>query len=266
MQVRCSTTCVNMHRARLKIPTAKTPSPLASIVPGSPPPHHTTPLYDSTTAWPPCRSTLPCHNLTKVAVLQLGIGQCEKDKEFQGQDPAKTLALNTMLSEEAMDHVKKMCGPGYELDKAGLPVPIEPEAEGSNIAKGPGFFYQPHALAAGMGTEGFLGDEAAVLTEDDLAMVCKLTEDDQKEIKNACYQYMITYFKAMDEEGKGVLVADAFKTAIGNLEEAMPMEAKDAPWMTPKAIALIEAAGAEGTIDYGKFLLEELESPRDDAL
>jgi len=197
---------------------------------------------------------------------QLGIGQCEKDKELQGQDPAKTLALNTMLSEEAMDHVKKMCGPGYELDKAGVPVPIEPEAEGSNIAKGPGFFYQPNALAAGMGTEGFLGDEAAVLTEDDLAVVCKLTEDDQKEVKNACYQYMITYFKAMDEEGKGVLVADAFKTAIGNLEEAMPMEAKDAPWMTPKAIALIEAAGAEGTIDYGKFLLEELESPRDDAL
>jgi len=36
--------------------------------------------------------------------------------------------------------------------------------------------------------------------------------------------------------------------------------------MTPKAAALIEEAGAEGTIDYTKFLMEELESPRDDAL
>jgi hypothetical protein len=36
--------------------------------------------------------------------------------------------------------------------------------------------------------------------------------------------------------------------------------------MTPKAAKLIEDAGAEGTIDYVKFLTEELESPRDDAL
>lgn len=198
--------------------------------------------------------------------VQTGITQCEKDKEFQMREPTNTIALNTILSEEAMDHVKKLCGPGYELDKAGVPVPIEPEAEGSIISKGPGFFYQPFALAGGMGTEGFLGDESSTLCQDDLANVCKLVEDDQKEIKNACYQYLLTYFKAMDEEGKGVLIGDAFKTAIGNLEEAMPMEAKDAPWMTTKASALIEAAGTEGTIDYQKFLMEELESPRDDAL
>lgn len=66
--------------------------------------------------------------------------------------------------------------------------------------------------------------------------------------------------------GKGVLVGDAFKTVIGKLEEDMPMEAKDAPWMTPKAAKLIEEAGAEGIIDYVKFVTEELESPRDDAL
>lgn len=44
-------------------------------------------------------------------------------------------------------------------------------------------------------------------------------EDDQKEIKNACFQYLCQFFKSMDEEGKGVLVGDAFKTAIGKLEE-----------------------------------------------
>ena len=31
----------------------------------------------------------------------------------------------------------------------------------------------------------------------------------------------------MDEDGKGVLVGDAFKTVIGKLEEDMPMEAKE---------------------------------------
>ena len=91
-------------------------------------------------------------------------------------------------------------------------------------------------------------------------------EDDQGEIKKACYQYFLQYFKAMDEEGKGVIVADAFKTAIGKLEEDMPMEAKECPWMTPKAAKLIEEAGTEGVIDYGQYLNEELESPRDDAL
>uniref|UniRef100_A0A7S0Z0U5 Uncharacterized protein n=1 Tax=Hemiselmis tepida TaxID=464990 RepID=A0A7S0Z0U5_9CRYP len=197
---------------------------------------------------------------------QVGIGQVEKDKAAQAADPLMCMSMNTILSEEAMDNVKKMCGPGYEVDKAGIVTPIEPEAEGSHISKGPGYFYQPHALAAGMGTEGFLGDDAAQLTQDDLAVVCKLVEDDQKEIKAACFQYLLQYFKGMDEEGKGVLVGDAFKTAIGKLEEEMPMEAKDAPWMTPKAAALIEEAGAEGTIDYVKFLNEELESPRDDAL
>eukprot|EP00285_Hemiselmis_virescens_P010352 CAMPEP_0173381804 /NCGR_PEP_ID=MMETSP1356-20130122/4237_1 /TAXON_ID=77927 ORGANISM="Hemiselmis virescens, Strain PCC157" /NCGR_SAMPLE_ID=MMETSP1356 /ASSEMBLY_ACC=CAM_ASM_000847 /LENGTH=241 /DNA_ID=CAMNT_0014335821 /DNA_START=73 /DNA_END=795 /DNA_ORIENTATION=- len=189
---------------------------------------------------------------------QIGIAQVEKDKALQAQDALMCLSMNTILSEEAMDNVKKMCGPGYEVDKAGVVTPIEPEAEGSNLSKGPGYFYQPHALAAGMGTEGFLGDDAATLTQDDLAVVCKLVEDDQKEIKAACFQYLLQYFKGMDEEGKGVLVGDAFKTAIGKLEEEMPMEAKDAPWMTPAAAALIEEAGAEGTIDYEKFLMGEL--------
>jgi hypothetical protein len=44
-------------------------------------------------------------------------------------------------------------------------------------------------------------------------------EDDQKEIKNACFQYLLGFFKSMDEEGKGAIVGDAFKTAIGKLEE-----------------------------------------------
>ena len=70
----------------------------------------------------------------------------------------------------------------------------------------------------------------------------------------------------MDEEGKGVLVGDAFKTVIGKLEEDMPMEAKECPWMTQRAAKLIEEAGTEGLIDYNKYLMEELESPRDDAL
>ena len=70
-----------------------------------------------------------------------------------------------------MDHVKKLAGPGYEVDKAGMVTPIEPEAEGSNMAKGPGFFYNPAALAPGMGVDGFLGDDTAMLTEDDLASV-----------------------------------------------------------------------------------------------
>ena len=211
-----------------------------------------------------------------------------------------------MLSEEAMDHVKKMCGelasiqriyllsihklcsgPGYTIDKLGVPQPIEPEFEGSSMAKGPGYFYQPHALVPGTSTDTMLGDEQSKLTEDELAFVCKVSqhvhsmlfaaltenlmceqavEDDQAEIKKACFQYFFQYFKAMDEEGKGVLVGDAFKTVIGKLEEDMPMEAKECPWMTPKAAKLIEDAGAEGLIDYSKFLMEELESPRDDAL
>ena len=258
-----------------------------------------------------------------------GIAQIEKDNElqvvaaallfpiylrillrvldlFQGIDPTKCLYINQMLSEEAMDHVKKMCGelasiqriyllsihklcsgPGYTIDKLGVPQPIEPEFEGSSMAKGPGYFYQPHALVPGTSTDTMLGDEQSKLTEDELAFVCKVSqhvhsmlfaaltenlmceqavEDDQAEIKKACFQYFFQYFKAMDEEGKGVLVGDAFKTVIGKLEEDMPMEAKECPWMTPKASKLIEDAGAEGLIDYSKFLMEELESPRDDAL
>jgi len=125
---------------------------------------------------------------------QLGIAQVERDKALQASDPLICMSMNTILSEEAMDNVKKLCGPGYEVDKAGTVTPIEPEAEGSAVNKGPGYFYQPHALAAGMGTEGFLGDDAAQLTQDDLAVVCKLVEDDQKEIKSACFQYLLQVF------------------------------------------------------------------------
>jgi hypothetical protein len=46
----------------------------------------------------------------------------------------------------------------------------------------------------------------------------------------------------------------------------MPMEAKEASWMTPLAAELIEKAGENGTIDYLKFLETEMASPRDDAL
>ena len=91
-------------------------------------------------------------------------------------------------------------------------------------------------------------------------------EDDQGEIKAACVSYFLQFFKAMDEDGKGVLVGDAFKTVIGKLEEDMPMEAKEASWMTPLAAELIEKAGENGTIDYLKFLETEMASPRDDAL
>lgn len=114
--------------------------------------------------------------------------------------------------------------------------------------------------------EGYFGDEGAKLTEDDVAFLCKAVEDDQAEIKKACVNYFCSFFKSMDEDGKGVLVGDAFKTVIGKLEEDMPMEAKDAPWMTARAQKLIEDAGTEGTIDYVKFVEEELASPRDDAL
>ena len=77
-----------------------------------------------------------------------------------------------MLSDEAMDHVKKMCAPGYTLE-GGKPVPIEPETEGSSKAKGPGYFYQPHALTAGTGVEGFFGDDAKI-PADEVAYLCKV--------------------------------------------------------------------------------------------
>lgn len=197
-----------------------------------------------------------------------GIAQIEKDKEYQLENPDKCMHLGNILSDEAMDHVKRMCGPGYTIDPAaagGKPVPIEPESEGSNISKGPGFFIQPHALTPGTGVEGFFGSDAK-LCEDDLAYICKNVEDDQGEIKSACINYFMQFFKAMDEDGKGVLVGDAFKTVIGKLEEDMPMEAKEAPWMTPLAAKLIADAGEGGTIDYYKFLETEMGSPRDDAL
>lgn len=198
------------------------------------------------------------------------------------EDPAKCLIPATILSDEALDHVKRMCGPGYALDGNGNPQPIEPETEaralsptpeapaalhscgaqigakrrqaaidnrcwqGSTMAKGPGFFIQPHTLPPGTGVEGYFGDDSATLPEDDVAFLCKAVEDDQAEIKKACINYFLAFFKAVDEEGKGVLVGDAFKTVIGKLEEDMPMEAKEAPWMTPKAAQLIEEAGAEG--------------------
>jgi len=36
--------------------------------------------------------------------------------------------------------------------------------------------------------------------------------------------------------------------------------------MTPLATKLIEEAGESGTIDYVKFVWDEMQSPRDDAL
>jgi hypothetical protein len=106
---------------------------------------------------------------------QIGITQIEKDKEFQMENADKCMNLSNLLSDEAMDHVKKMCGPGYILD-GGKPVPIEPEAEGSSQAKGPGFFIQPNSLTPGTGVEGFFGDNAK-LCEDDLAYICKVIND-----------------------------------------------------------------------------------------
>ena len=101
-----------------------------------------------------------------------GIAQIEKDKEFQLEKEELCLQLGNMLSDEAMDHVKKMCGPGYTLEN-GKPVPIEPEEEGSSTAKGPGFFIQPNALTPGTGVEGYFGDNAK-LPEDDVAYICKV--------------------------------------------------------------------------------------------
>ena len=101
-----------------------------------------------------------------------GIAQIEKDKEFQLEQEQLCLQLGNMLSDEAMDHVKKMCGPGYTLDETGKQQPIEPESEGSATAKGPGFFVQPNALTPGTGVEGFFGD--GKLCEDDVAYICKV--------------------------------------------------------------------------------------------
>ena len=101
-----------------------------------------------------------------------GIDQIVKDKELQAEDVARCLVLSEVLSDEAMDHVKKMCGPGYTLDENGKQQPIEPESEGSATAKGPGFFVQPNALTPGTGVEGFFGD--GKLCEDDVAYICKV--------------------------------------------------------------------------------------------
>ena len=101
-----------------------------------------------------------------------GIEQIEKDKEVQSEDVSRCLVLSEVLSDEAMDHVKKMCGPGYTLDENGKTQPIEPESEGSNTAKGPGFFVQPNTLTPGTGVEGFFGD--GKLCEDDVAYICKV--------------------------------------------------------------------------------------------
>lgn len=92
---------------------------------------------------------------------------------MQSEDPTKCMVLSEILSDEAMDHVKKMCGPGYTLDENGKTQPIEPESEGSNTAKGPGFFVQPNALTPGTGVEGFFGD--GKLCQDDLAYICKVS-------------------------------------------------------------------------------------------
>ena len=105
---------------------------------------------------------------------QTGIHQLEKDKEHQLENPASTLNLGEMLSDEAMDHVKRMCGPGYQMDATtGKIAPIEPESEGSTVAKGPGFFVQPNTLTPGSGVEGFFGSDAR-LAEDDVAYLCKV--------------------------------------------------------------------------------------------
>ena len=82
-------------------------------------------------------------------------------------------------------------------------------------------------------------------------------EDDQAEIKTACIQYFLQFFKAMDEENKGVLVGDAFKTVIGKLEEDMPMEAKEvcADWLeTSKMRALSFSSLFSGTWDRDSSL------------
>ena len=68
-----------------------------------------------------------------------------------------------------------LSGPGYAIDKLGVPQPIDPESEGSSVAKGPGYFYQPYALVPGTSTDAMLGDEQSKLTEDELAFVCKVT-------------------------------------------------------------------------------------------
>ena len=115
------------------------------------------------------------------------------------------------------------------------------------MAKGPGFFIQPHTLPPGTGVEGYFGDDSATLPEDDVAFLCKAVEDDQAEIKKACINYFLAFFKAVDEEGKGVLVGDAFKTVIGKLEEDMPMEAtrkKEQAQSDAAARVLLPAVGA----------------------
>jgi hypothetical protein len=92
--------------------------------------------------------------------------QLKKEHHARSESEVGTLTRSTKLYRHA--------GPGYEMDKAGLVTPLEPDAEGSAINKGPGYFYQPFALAPGMGTDGFLGDDTAALTEDDVAYVCKV--------------------------------------------------------------------------------------------
>eukprot|EP00960_Hanusia_phi_P030537 748689-Hanusia_phi.AAC.1 len=39
-------------------------------------------------------------------------------------------------------------------------------------------------------------------------------EDDQADIYRACYSHFLEYFKKVDEEGKGMLIGDTFKTVL----------------------------------------------------
>jgi len=81
--------------------------------------------------------------------------------------------------------------------------------------------------------------DGVTLDEEEFAEILKVMEDEQATIYKDCYAHFLGYFQRADEDGKGSLLGDTFKTVLADMEGEYGTS-----FMTERAVELIATAAA----------------------
>mmetsp|Transcript_1387 Transcript_1387/g.3063 ORF Transcript_1387/g.3063 Transcript_1387/m.3063 type:complete len:148 (-) Transcript_1387:125-568(-) len=115
------------------------------------------------------------------------------------------------------------------------------------------------AGAQGVDLDSLIGGEAVTMSVNEYKEMLDQMQPEQASVKEMTRDFFTEKFRKLDE-GSGFLTAESFKMALSELEGTFSMN-----FQTELASQLIKQAESspEPTIDYVKFVSQELLTPRE---
>jgi len=116
------------------------------------------------------------------------------------------------------------------------------------------------AGAQGVDLDSLIGTESTNMTVEEYKEMVDQMQAEHGDVNKMTKEFFVEKFQKLDE-GSGFLTAEAFKMALAELEATFNMN-----FQTELATQLIKQAevSSEPTIDYAKFVAQELVTPREE--